>query len=120
MIALTRLLAVPGTRLVFPWGMLLSRLLPLVAQADPNANGISTFFSRLTADLTVFSLAMATFFFSVSALFYMASALSSSDRLRQHAISSLYAALAGLALAGLAGTFTLLINNASTGAAAGQ
>jgi hypothetical protein len=114
-----RLIAWFGTRL--PLGAFLTRLLPLMAHAtDPNATSIGSFFSRLTGDLTVFALAMTGFFFALSALFYMASGATGNERTRSHAVSSLYAALAGLALALLAGTIALLVNNAVTGASAGQ
>ena len=103
-----------------PWGSLIVRLLPLLPQAsDPNAQGISDFFTRLSTDLTIFALAMAGFFFALSALFYMAAGATGNERTRTHAISSLYAALAGLALALLAGSIALLVNNAATGASAG-
>lgn len=62
---------------------------------------------------------MAGFFFALSALLYMSSGLTGNERMRTHAIGCLYAALAGLALALMAGTFTLLINNAVSGASAG-
>ena len=112
------LLAWFGAR--FPWGTLLVRFLPFLVQADPNAAGIGDFFTRLTSDLTVFALAMAAFFFALSALFYMAAGATGNERTRSHAVNSLYAALAGLALALLAGTITLVVNNAATGAYAGQ
>ncbi len=103
--------------LFFTLGALVLRLMPANATAtDPGATSISTFFGKLTADLTVFALAMAGFFFALSALFYMASGATQNERTRQHAISSLYAALGGLALALLAGTIALLVNNAVTGA----
>lgn len=102
--------------LFFTLGALFIRLVKASASAtDPNATSISTFFGRLTTDLTVFALAMAGFFFALSALFYMASGATQNERTRQHAISSLYAALGGLALALLAGTIALLVNNAVTG-----
>jgi len=101
--------------LVFTIGALFLRLVPAGNTPDPNATDIGTFFGRLTTDLTVFALAMAGFFFALSALFYMASGATQNERTRQHAISSLYAALGGLALALLAGTIALLVNNAVTG-----
>lgn len=118
-----------GTRL--PWFGLLGGVSPLgsllpaatptpTSGADPNATSIGTFFDSLTGDLTVFALAMAGFFFALSALFYMAGGATGNERTRQHAVSSLYAALAGLALALLAGSIALLVNNAATGASAGQ
>ena len=103
--------------LSFTLGALFLRLVPAHVTADPNATSISDFFGRLTTDLTVFALAMAGFFFALSALFYMASGATGNERTRQHAVSSLYAALGGLALALLAGTIALLVNNAVTGAA---
>jgi hypothetical protein len=108
------------TRLNDPFltlGMLFLLLAPRAS--DPNATAISDFFKRLTADLTIFALAMAGFFFALSALFYMASGATQNERTRQHAISALYAALGGLALALLAGTIALLVNNAVTGVSAG-
>lgn len=110
---------VPWNGLFFTIGALFLRLVPAHANGDPNATGISDFFTRLTTDLTVFALAMAGFFFALSALFYMASGATGNERTRQHSISALYAALGGLALALLAGTIALLVNNAVTGAAAG-
>lgn len=76
---------------------------------------IKAFFDGLTADLTLFALAMAGFFFALSALFYMASGATGNERARQHAISSLYAALVGLALALLAGSIAALVNTAAGG-----
>ena len=98
--------------LFFTLGALFLRLAPATTNTDPNATAIGTFFGKLTSDLTVFALAMAGFFFALSALFYMASGATQNERTRQHAISSLYAALGGLALALLAGTIALLVNNA--------
>lgn len=110
-----------GTRLSQSVG--LAYVLPILPQIpvaqDPNAVAIGDFFARLTGDLTVFSLAMAGFFFALSALFYMSSGLTGNERMRTHAIGCLYAALSGLALALMSGTFTMLINNAASGASAG-
>ncbi len=92
-----------------------SLFLRLIQPADPNASSIGTFFDRLTTDLTVFALSMAGFFFSLSALFYMASGATGNERTRTHAVSSLYAALVGLALALLAGSIAALVNSAVTG-----
>lgn len=83
--------------------------------ADPNATNISNFFGRLSNDLLIFALTMAGFFFALSALFYMSSGATGNERTRQHAISALYAALAGLALALLAGSIAALVNNAALG-----
>lgn len=95
------------------WGM---RQVPLmVLDTDPNAAAISAFFGNLTSDLLVFALAMAGFFFALAALFYMASGATGNERMRQHAVSSLYAALAGLALALLAGTIATLVKDAIAG-----
>lgn len=104
----------------WPLGTLFLRLVPLVARAtDPtNAGSISTFFQNLTTDLTVFALAMAGFFFALAALFYMASGATGNERTRSHAVNSLYAALADLALALLAGTLAAIVNNAVGGGAA--
>jgi hypothetical protein len=82
---------------------------------DPNATNISNFFGRLSNDLLIFALTMAGFFFALSALFYMSSGATGNERTRQHAISALYAALAGLALALLAGSIAALVNNAALG-----
>jgi hypothetical protein len=101
------------------WFTLGALVLRLVPADDPNTASISAFFGRLTADLTGFALGMAGFFFALSALFYMASGATNNERTRQHAIASLYAALGGLALALLAGTIALLVNNAVTGSSAG-
>ncbi len=87
----------------------------LTAGADPNASDIGTFFDRLTTDLTIFALAMAGFFFALAALFYMASGATGNERTRQHAVSALYATLAGLALALLSGSIAALVNNAALG-----
>ena len=81
----------------------------------PGATTIQTFFTNLSADLLFFSFAMAGFFFGLSALFYMASGATGNERTRQHAISALYAALAGLALALLASSITALISSAAGG-----
>ena len=116
-----------GTRL--PWLGFLGSLLPFnslfLAAAptptptssgtNPDATAVSTFFNTLTTDLTIFALAMAGFFFALSALFYMASGATGNERTRSHAVSALYAALAGLALALLAGSIAALVNNAATG-----
>lgn len=83
---------------------------------DPgDATNISNFFTSLSSDLMIFSLAMAGFFFGLAALFYMASGATGNERTRQHAISSLYAALSGLALAALAGSIAALVNTAAGG-----
>lgn len=97
------------------WGVLRMRDLPIATTGDPNAADITNFFTQLTADLTVFALAMAGFFFALAALFYIAAGATGNERTRSHAVNSLYAALAGLALALLAGTITLLVKNAATG-----
>ena len=101
-------------------GVPVSTLLPAATPtptsgSNPDATNISTFFTNLTTDLTVFALAMAGFFFALSALFYMASGATGNERTRQHAISALYAALAGLALALLAGSIAALVNSAAGG-----
>lgn len=95
----------------FTLGALFLRLISAGKPPDPTTN-ISTFFGTLTKDLTAFALTMAGFFFALSALFYMASGATQNERTRQHAVSSLYAALGGLALALLAGTIALLVSNA--------
>jgi ABC-type transport system involved in multi-copper enzyme maturation permease subunit len=85
----------------------------MLLAADPNAQAIGAFFGTLTQDLTVFALAMAGFFFTLAALFYMASGATGNERMRQHAISSLYAALAGLALALLGASIAALVSDAA-------
>ncbi len=99
-------------------GVPVSTLLPAATPtsgSNPDATNISTFFTNLTTDLTIFALAMAGFFFGLSALFYMASGATGNERSRQQAISSLHAALAGLALALLAGSIAALVNSAAGG-----
>lgn len=99
-----------------PFHLLLSVAVPtLAAGSSPDATNIRTFFTNLSADLTIFALAMAGFFFGLSALFYMASGATGNERTRQHAISSLYAALVGLALALLASSIAALVNSAAGG-----
>lgn len=110
----------------FPWiGMLASGspFGPLVPAATPTPTGTSgdattirTFFTNLSGDLLVFALAMAGFFFALSALFYMSSGATGNERTRQHAISALYAALVGLALALLATSIAALVSSAAGGA----
>ena len=92
---------------------------PLSAFAcDPgNTSTITNFFASLTADLTLFALAMAAFFFALAALFYMASGATGNERTRTHAVNSLYAALAGLGLALLAGSVAGIVSNAAGGSA---
>lgn len=76
---------------------------------------LAGFFTNLYNDLIVFALAMSTFFFAWAALLFGASGTSGNERTRQHAMTSLYAALVGLALAILAGTIASLISGAATG-----
>src|SRR5258707_15767301 len=75
---------------------------------------IQGFFSNLYTDLTVFALAMSTFFFAWAALLFM-TAGTNNERNRTHAQSALYAALGGLALAILAQTISGLVNTAAQG-----
>ncbi len=75
---------------------------------------IQGFFTNLYNDLTVFALAMATFFFAWAALLFM-TAGTNNERNRTHAQSALYAALGGLALAILAQTISGLVNTAAKG-----
>lgn len=87
-----------------------------VFACDPsNASNITNFFASLTADLMLFALAMAAFFFALAALLYMASGATGNERTRTHAVNSLYAALAGLGLALLAGSVAGIVNNAAGG-----
>lgn len=76
---------------------------------------LAGFFTNLYNDLIFFSLAMSTFFFAWAALLFGASGTSGNERTRQHAMTSLYAALVGLALAILAGTIASLISGAAIG-----
>lgn len=83
---------------------------------DPgNTSNITNFFASLTADLMLFALAMAAFFFALAALLYMASGATGNERTRTHAVNSLYAALAGLGLALLAGSVAGIVSNAAGG-----
>jgi len=74
---------------------------------------ISGFFTNLYNDLTVFALAMATFFFAWAALLYMTA--NQNENHRVQAKSNLYIALGGLALAILAQTIAGLVNGAAKG-----
>lgn len=124
MFAISSLVTWLGMRLLWfgllggwsPLTTLLPAATPIPGGTDPNATNIRTFFDRLSTDLTIFALAMAGFFFALSALFYMSSGATGNERTRQHAISALYAALAGLALALLAGSIAALVNSAAGGA----
>jgi hypothetical protein len=74
---------------------------------------IAGFFTNLYNDLTVFALAMATFFFAWAALLYMTA--NQNENHRVQARSALYVALSGLALAILAQTIASLVNGAAQG-----
>ena len=74
---------------------------------------IAGFFTNLYNDLTVFALAMATFFFGWAALLYMTA--NQNENHRVQARSNLYIALGGLALALLAQTIASLVNGAALG-----
>lgn len=74
---------------------------------------IQGFFTNLYTDLTIFALAMATFFFAWAALLWMTSG--NNERNKAHAQGALYAALGGLALALLAQTISGLVNTAAQG-----
>jgi hypothetical protein len=74
---------------------------------------IAGFFTNLYNDLTLFALAMATFFFAWAALLYMTA--NQNENHRVQARSSLYVALGGLALAILAQTIAGLVNGAAQG-----
>lgn len=76
---------------------------------------IAGFFIHLYAQLILFALAMATFFFAWAAILYTASGMTGNERTKTHAIGALYAALVGLALAILAGTVAGIINTAAAG-----
>lgn len=80
-----------------------------------DTSSITNFFTNLSTDLVVFALAMAAFFFALAALFYMASGATGNERTRTHAVNSLYAALAGLGLALLAGSVAGIVSNAASG-----
>lgn len=75
---------------------------------------IAGFFNNLYGKLTLFALAIATFFFAWAAILYMASG-TGNERGKQHAQSALYAALIGLALALLAGTVAGIISSSAQG-----
>lgn len=89
----------------------------LLVQAVWNAlivlGSIAGFFTNLYNDLTVFALAMATFFFAWAALLYMSA--NQNENHRVQARSNLYIALGGLALAILAQTIAGLVNGAAKG-----
>jgi hypothetical protein len=93
------------------------RQLPLLAHIVWNTfivlGSISGFFTNLYNDLTLFALAMATFFFSWAALLYMTA--NQNENHRVQARSALYVALGGLALAILAQTIAGLVNGAARG-----
>src|SRR5260221_2235648 len=72
---------------------------------------IAGFFTNLYNDLTVFALAMATFFSAWAALLYMTA--NQNENHRVQARSALYVALSGLALAILAQTIASLANCAA-------
>jgi hypothetical protein len=74
---------------------------------------IAGFFTNLYNDLTLFALAMATFFFAWAALLYMTA--NQNENHRVQARSALYVALGGLALAILAQTIAGLVNGAAQG-----
>ena len=76
---------------------------------------IAGFFSNLYGQVTIFALAMSTFFLAWAALLYGASGTSGDQRARAQAMGALYAALAGLALALLAGTVAGVISTAAKG-----
>jgi hypothetical protein len=76
---------------------------------------IAGFFTNLYGQITLFALAFSTFFFAWAALLYGASGTSGDQRARAHAMGALYAALAGLALALLAGTVAGIISTAAKG-----
>ena len=76
---------------------------------------IQGFFDNLYGQLLLFALAMATFFFALAAILYIASGVTGNERTKLHAIGALYAALVGLALALLAGTVAGIINGAAKG-----
>lgn len=74
---------------------------------------ISTFFSNLYTQLTLFALGMAVFFFAWAALLYMTAG--GNERSKTHALSALYAALGGLVLALLAQTIGGIVDTAASG-----
>ena len=88
-----------------------------LVQATWNAlmvlGSVAGFFTNLYNDLTVFALAMATFFFAWAALLYMTA--NQNENHRVQARSNLYIALGGLALAILAQTIAGLVNGAAKG-----
>jgi hypothetical protein len=76
---------------------------------------VAGFFNNLYTDLTGFALAVSIFFFAWAALLYGASGTTGNERTKQHAMSALYAALVGLALAFLAGTIGAMVKGATVG-----
>ena len=76
---------------------------------------IAGFFNALNRDVIGFALAEAAFAFALSASFYILSGITGNERHRQYAVSSLYAALAGLALALLSNTVAGLVSGAASG-----
>lgn len=76
---------------------------------------IAGFFNGLNRDVIGFALAEAAFAFAMSAAFYIMSGVTGNERHRQYAVTSLYAALAGLAFALLSNTVATLVNNAALG-----
>jgi|SRR5581483_6583974 len=84
--------------------------MPVVLGAGPIT--IEQFFTSLYGKLLTFVVAVSTFFFAWAALIYGASG-TSNERAKQHAQAALYAALAGLALALLAGAIAASISSAA-------
>jgi hypothetical protein len=76
---------------------------------------IAGFFNNLYGQLCLFAMAMTIFFFAWAAILYGASGTSNDPRTKAHAISALYAALAGLALALLAGSAAAIILTSAAG-----
>ena len=118
-----------GLAVRFPWlgalftsGSPFNALLP-AATPTPTTGGVDakdagnirTFFLNLNGDLDIFVLAATGFFFGLSAIFYAASGITGNERMRQHSIGSLYAALGGLILVLLDGSIVALVHSAAGG-----
>ena len=91
--------------------LVLTALLPL---AD-----IASFFSNLYTDLMLFALAFSVFCLARGGILYMASGITANERQKVAAINALYAALGGLAIAGLAWNIAGQVNSAATSSPAG-
>src|SRR5262245_2379882 len=76
---------------------------------------ISGFFNGLNRDVLAFALSESAFACAFAAAFYIIGGITGNERDHHRAITALYAALAGLALALLSNTITTLVSNAASG-----